>query len=1821
MPETFHRIAIVNRGESAVRLIHAVAELNRERDHQLTTIALHTDAERMAMFVRMSDEHVTISSDTMNPYLDYGALERALVASRAEAVWVGWGFVAEHPDFADLCDRLGITFIGPSGDVMRALGDKVGAKLLAEKVGVPVAPWSGGAVASMDEARRHAAEIGYPLLIKASAGGGGRGIRRVNSDDQLADAFERARDEAAKSFGDPTVFMEHLVTNARHIEVQIAADLHGNVWPLGVRDCSIQRRNQKVLEESASPILTAEQNALIGESAAQLVREAGYTNVGTVEFLYQPDRDMFAFLEVNTRLQVEHPVTELTTGLDIVKMQIAIAEGERLEGDPPPIGGHAIEARLNAEDPQRGFAPAPGRINTLRFGSGPGIRVDTGVAEGDTIPSEYDAMVAKVMAWGRTRTEAAARLRHALEETVVGIDGGTTNKAFLVDLLGQPDVLDGTADTQWLDRFTEAGQHLPTANGGIAILAAAVDAYRNNAELERRRFYASAARGRPQTTSEIGLQVDCRLRGEQYRLQVRRLSPRLFRFGVGSAQIDALFEPLSDVEARFTVKGQSYRVVSMTQGVEHLIEVDGVAHRVSRDDAGAVRAPAPALVIGVNVEPGDEVEKGASLLVLEAMKMETTVTAPISGTVKEVTTRPGLQVDAGAVLLRIEGASEEDGEIGARVDFASLAGAADNGADRREVALAQLEALRWMMLGSDADRAEAVAALGSYLDYVRDNGGPDAALIEAELQVLAAFADINSLSRNHRAGDTDAAEAHNPREFFHQYLRSLDLEAEGLPESFRSKLERAAYHYGISSLERTPDLEHSAYRMFLGQERAHTHLPVIEGLLLTPNVHVAELDDALGSALRQVLDRLVAATELRFPAIGDLARRRRYELFDAPVIVAERTATMQEMRHHLASLRSRPKTSHAQLGSLLECPEPLVTLLGEPTDAGRFDPILEVMASRYYGEVEHNPIEVIEAPERRYATCEYYNTETRRMVAAVADQGDITTALADAAAFSERFDPSQPLSLELYTRWDNSMPTPEFVPDLLAELLAGMTLPAHLRRVSLTGATPEGRVIHHTFRPSADGFVEDMVIRSLHPMIAFRLHVRRFENFALERIASPPDVYLFKATAHQNPDDERLFALAEVRNMTPRYSSDGHVEGLPALERILAACANAIRAAQHDMDPRRRMQLNRIHLFVWPTVSLPVEAFEPVTNRLVPLTAGIGLEETVVLGRMAVPGGGDPRPSALRIAHQAATGLDVALAPPSAARIQPLDRYTQKVLTSRRRGSVYPYELIGSLAGMNGAFTEYDTDEAGVPEPVNRPPGENSAAIVFGLISTPTKRYPDGMERVVILGDPTKSLGSLAEAECRQIIAAIELATERGIPIEWFAVSSGARIAMDTGTENMDWIADVLRRIVQFTQNGGEINVVVAGINVGAQPYWNAEATMLMHTKGILVMTPDSAMVLTGKQALDYSGGVSAEDNFGIGGYDRIMGPNGQAQYWAPDIAGAIAILFAHYDHSYTAPGERFPRLAETSDPIDRDVSDSPHAGAEFETVGQIFSEDTNPGRKKPFDIRSLMDAVVDDDHVPLERWGAMRDAEMAVVYDAHLGGRPVTLIGIESRPIARRGLLPADGPDQWTAGTLFPLASKKVARGINSASGSRPVVILANLSGFDGSPESLARLQLEYGAEIGRAIVNFDGPIVFCVVSRYHGGAFVVFSKTLNDNMTVLAVEGTYASVLGGAPAAAVVFAREVDERTDADPRVARLRATLSEATGDELVELRAKLRDIRSVVHAEKIAEKAQEFDGVHSVHRAMEVGSVDRIVAPDRLRPELIAAVEQGIEMAAQ
>ncbi|WP_259139606.1 ATP-binding protein [Tsukamurella ocularis] len=1813
----FSRIAIVNRGEAAMRLIHAVRDLAAETGQQIETVALYTDVDRTATFVREADIAYDLGPAAARPYLNYELLGTALQETGADAAWVGWGFVAEDPVFAEKCAEVGVTFVGPSPDAMRQLGDKIGAKLIAEEVGVPVAPWSRGPVETLEDAKAKAKDIGYPLMLKATAGGGGRGIRMVASDADLEDAYLRTRDEAERAFGSGVVFLERLVTGARHVEVQVISD-GDTAWALGVRDCSVQRRNQKVIEESASPVLGPEQVQRLKESAERLAIKVGYRGAATVEFLYHPGDDLLAFLEVNTRLQVEHPITEVTNDFDLVRAQLHVASGGKLDGERPVERGHAIEARLNAEDPDRDFAPAPGRIALLDLPAGPGIRIDTGVSQGDTIPADFDSMIAKVIAYGSDRDQALGRLRRAMNETRVIIEGGATNKSFVLDLLNQPEVIDGSADTGWIDRVRGEGRLVADRHTSVALASAAIDAYEDEERAELTRLLTTASGGRPQVQHESGTPLDFKLRGASYRVRVARTGAHNFRLvidtGAETRTADVDLERFDNHTGQAVVNGVRYRLTTGTHGPVHVVDVDGVTHRVSRDEGGVVRSPAPALVVAVPVAVGDEVEAGAPILVLESMKMETVLRSPFSARLKECAVTVGSQVEAGAPLLRLEPLGDGDEETAG-----SAAGPIDLPAEPAQVgaverAAAGRDALRSQLLGYDVDPADESRLLDEYLVDRVAAELEGAAPAGAELALAGVFADLAELGLRRSVGGDD--EVHSPREHFHTYLRSLDADRAGLPDSYRAKLAAALGHYGVAELDRTTDLESAVFRVFLAQQRPKVGVRAITALLRKwlrePAPSVEEGGDA-----RAVLERLMDATQSRYPVIADLARGVVFAWFGQPLLRGNREGVYSAVRAHLTHLDQNPTAVDRsdRIAEMVRSTEPLVLLLGErlagdhPTDNAV---MLEVLTRRYYGNKGLTEVRTQDVAGTEWVVAE--RDGALLASAAVAYDG-LSAAVAGLAQVAEG---AASVDADIYLSWEQQ---PEDQDEMVAafdSVLSAHPLPAQVRRVTITVAGSGGAVMHHhfTFRAATNGVVEDRLIRGLHPYIAQRMQLERLRRFDLTRLTSSDDeeVYLYRAVAKENPADDRLVAFAQVRDLAAVRDGEGRLLALPTAEIALATCVDSIRRAQAARPSAKRLPTNRIVMYIWPPVDLSDTELEALAGHIGSTTVGAGLEEVLLIGRRRDAATGELVKTEVRVSFSPTGRADLHIGEPVEDTVEPIDGYRQKVLRAASRNTVYPYELTSAL----GDFVEYELAEGDIADvlvPTDRPKGRNTAGIVVGVISTATDLYPEGVKRVLLLGDPTKSLGALAEAECRRISAAIDLAHRMELPVEWYALSAGARISMDSGTENMDWVAASLKKIVEFTQQGGEINIVSAGINVGAQPYWNAEATMLMHTKGVLIMTPESAMVLTGKQSLDFSGGVSAEDNFGIGGYDRIMGPNGQAQYWSADLMGAHQILMEHYAHTYIAPGEQAPRRAATTDPSDRDITTFPHvlADSDFTTVGDIFSAEKNPDRKKPFDIRTVMRALSDQDHDVLERWAGMADAETAVVQDVHIGGIPVCLLGIESKSVPRLGFPATDGPDTYTAGTLFPQSSKKAARAINAASDNRPLVVLANLSGFDGSPESLRKLQLEYGAEIGRAIVNFSGPIVFCVISRYHGGAFVVFSKQLNPNMTVLAIEGSFASVLGGAPAAAVVFSGEVNSRTGNDARVKDLEAQVAEATGTERAALLAELDEVRGSVRAEKLGEVASEFDGVHSIRRAVEVGSVDEIIAAADLRPKIISVIE--------
>ena len=441
-----NKILIANRGEIAVRIIRACKEMN------IKTVAVYSEADKDALHTKLADEAVCIGpAQSAKSYLNIKNIITAAYVTGSDSIHPGFGFLSENAEFAKICEESNIKFIGPNNTVIDLLGNKVRAKEMMVKAGVPVIPGSNGSVKSLSDAVLIADKIGYPVMIKAAAGGGGKGIRVCENSQELEINYNLVRQEAKISFNDDEIYIEKFVKNPRHVEIQILADEHGNVIHLGERDCSIQRKHQKIIEETPSTYIDDKLRSKMGKAAVKAAKALGYTNCGTVEFLVDSDKN-FYFMEMNTRVQVEHPITEMRTGIDIVKEQIKIAAGEKLKYKQEDIEfrGYSIEARINAENPEKNFMPCPGKITGVNFPGGNGIRIDTAIYEGYTIPPYYDSMIAKIIVLGATRNEAIAKLKRALEELV--IEGVITNQDFVYEIIKNNDFIRGNFDTSFIEK-------------------------------------------------------------------------------------------------------------------------------------------------------------------------------------------------------------------------------------------------------------------------------------------------------------------------------------------------------------------------------------------------------------------------------------------------------------------------------------------------------------------------------------------------------------------------------------------------------------------------------------------------------------------------------------------------------------------------------------------------------------------------------------------------------------------------------------------------------------------------------------------------------------------------------------------------------------------------------------------------------------------------------------------------------------------------------------------------------------------------------------------------------------------------------------------------------------------------------------------------------------------------------------------------------------------------------------------------------------------------------------------------------------------------
>lgn len=665
----FKKVLIANRGEIAVRVIATCREM------EIATVAVYSQADRAARHVREADEAYEIGpAPATQSYLCIEKIIEVARQSGAQAIHPGYGFLSENPAFAEACSNAGIAFIGPPARAMRLMGSKIAAKKLAAGVDAPMVPGYNGDEQADEILQDEAGRIGFPLLIKASAGGGGKGMRTVLRAEEFLAQLAGARREALAAFGDATVFLERLLEHPRHVEIQILGDHHGNLIHLGERECSIQRRHQKIIEESPSPALTPQLRTLMGAAAVRIARAAGYSNAGTVEFML--DRGgRFYFLEMNTRLQVEHPVTELVTGIDLVRHQLAVAAGEPLSIGQEELHqrGHAIEVRLYAEDPQQNFLPSTGTIAQFSVPTGPGIRVDSGVALGDEITQFYDPMIAKLIVYGQDRPAAVQRLRAVLQRTVVF--GVTTNLPLLQAIAGHPAYREGATSTSFLDEHSLLSADARQGNSdglSSALIAAAL------AELTPAGPSSPVRQGNPWRTlgpwRTIGeaYRTTSIYQGQAYQVAVAPDSQEDGAWQVWIAeQAVERVKFVRGEQGFLLLRRQQQLLVSLhRQPTETLVHLQGQIYHLGRrqppsiertahsGSAGSVQktltAPMAGTVIQIQVEAGQQVAQRQTLLILSAMKMEHTIAAPYAGRIQQIHYQAGDVVKGGAVLIEME---------------------------------------------------------------------------------------------------------------------------------------------------------------------------------------------------------------------------------------------------------------------------------------------------------------------------------------------------------------------------------------------------------------------------------------------------------------------------------------------------------------------------------------------------------------------------------------------------------------------------------------------------------------------------------------------------------------------------------------------------------------------------------------------------------------------------------------------------------------------------------------------------------------------------------------------------------------------------------------------------------------------------------------------------------------------------------------------------------------------------------------------------------------------------------------------------------------
>lgn len=1865
----------------------------------------------------------------------------------------------------------------------------------------------------------------FPVVVKARAGGGGKGIRFVRSEADLRAQWQGVRNEALKAFGNGEVFLEKAVSNARHIEVQVWADKYGNVMVVGDRDCTLQASNQKLLEMAPAPFISDSVRSTLHKAAVAAVKAAKLDNVSTVEFLVV--EDYVSFMEVNTRLQVEHRITELVTGIDLVMAMIQSSLGKPLPTTATPQNmGYAIQGRVNAQyvDYQGNFTPSAGKVLKFQASRLQGVYTDTGISSNYEVTSDFDSMLAKVIGTGASFEAAVASLRGGLSDTVLVGDGLRSTMDILQELLENLDLLQGKIHTRWLEADYLPNRKIQDAKplGHVALLLAAALHRRENDRRVRHETLKLFTHWTPAQLPELASpEVQFGLFGSEFELTTHSLAPDVYAIEIDGAEhrVELTQIDRRGFQYQASIDGVAYTIVGSAQATGYDLTINGSLYPIEKLEKGFIVSTMNGVVNELLLKMGEAVDLGAVAALVEAMKQTFKEVAKAFGVVVDVLVNVGDKVRPGTKLFRLEQPEEatvahDDGKEKYQVKFPFNPHAIP-------ATVADAQAVLDALVANRGRRLEAPIGIPEY------RASDFAALMDIDHAIYAPqlFEKVRSGLLGYYPIDKDSDELALALTYV-RILEELQLRAEN-PETLRLYTEHwadlLANYYYVEALFQEHFLIPGANRQIrakkspsyrdqfedlylrspasLGQGTTEDFKTVLKGALAEYGVASLDYDPSdryLPVALHRILrshervdskNRLVAAT---FEALSRLTSAGVINP-DTPNLVA----TVDNITHldRDGSARGAIFAAHAYYYKL----ESKVMADLQPDKHGRvqLDGIYQTFLEssvrpsdatrRAAGDLFHllyphsrNASSWVPFFDSASTISEYYGytgrfldergRDRRTVAIAYGNRTSLTTTLSGAVQqFRRDVHPEKIVELVLRERaaWSNDEEALDRIAGQIRDEIGYQDPGLKLARINVTLLTDNGQRQYLSFVPNpaagdSGTYVEDRFTRGIHPSLTEAFEWWRLAKHQYRRLPSVDnDIVLVEATAlgaEYGPENSGLIAYALAEDPRPQIDLSTRITRVPEIELQFRGAVAAIMLGQLRSD--KPLNGNRIVVYVPDEVLLSREKITAIVQRLAPMSRGLGLAATYIRMRQwKETAEAAPREIEIRANIRMGKGLDIQFRDSkfnNEGLMNPVTPEFRRVAKLARNNIPYVYNYVQELTKDQGfgvgAFQEMDLADSELPatfrgsditiraqelqlQEVTRSPNANKSGVVVGVVTVKSEKYPEGMKRVVILNDASKKLASLAEPICSRVIAALNYARAHNLPVDWLSISSGAHIGMNSGVENLDWTAGVFGQLTKFTQDGGVINMVNPFVAVGAQAYWTAMSTMMMHNKGVLIMTAAGTNMLTGNEALGISGSPAARSNLDLGGYKSVYGPNGEAHYYAENIDGALRILNDWYELNYVEPGHWFPRLAKSQDPIDRKLVDPPMSvslPAAYAMLNQLFLENgdepktadlqglgegkvwaairsklgaepptswrllidrvvnqlntyneqvaatqrTQAGRtRRPvglpklvlldraqilqhliaqgvppvelgqysdpttgkwvdlskvlidktrmvaYPMRALMNAVANHDAPRREPWEDFEDAEVAITWDTEISGldgtgeyigSPVTLIGIDAQSLARkRPATKGIGPEIWPGGTLTPNASKKVARAINAASGRKPVVVLANLAGFDGTQESLQNLQLELGAEIGRAVTNFEGPIVFVVVTRYHGGAYVVFSKALNTDLQVFALNDTYASVIGGQVAVKVVN----EPKTEVTKEAKRLEGEAEWAArlrGAKDAEATAKIkREIYAV--AERTIRN--RYDAIHTVDRAKSVGAIDDIIAADGLRQTIIEAVEAG------